>query len=122
MGIDRHVVAVALAGLVTLMSAGACSSGQKNASADVTVSRCEADPGGGRPSVDGEINNHSSKASTYAFNVTFTDSAGNKVSNGAVSVARVDPGATARWHADGVASAKGPLQCKVGNVVRTAVP
>lgn len=119
---DRLVSAAALGALLTLAVAGACSSDEKNAAADVTVTQCVADPEGGRPTAEGEITNHSSKDSGYAFGVVFSDAAGNRVSQGAVTVADVAPGATATWRATGVARARGPLQCRVTNVVRTAVP
>ena len=119
---DRRVLAFALAALAAVTLGTGCGSDEENASADVTVSRCEADPGGGRPTADGDINNHSSKDSAYAFTVQFTDSSGNKVSEGAVTVASVEPGATAQWHAVGLSGAKGPLTCKPTSVERTAVP
>ncbi len=68
------------------------------------------------------IVNHSSKASTYVVGVTFLDSAGNKVSQAGATVGKVEPGATSTFQAQGVASAKGPLTCKVGNVARTLAP
>jgi hypothetical protein len=116
------IATVALGALVAVTLGSGCSSNKKNASADVTITRCDADPSGGRPTADGQITNHSSKSSAYAFRVTFTDSSGNKVSDGAASVGKVDAGGTATWHADGVANANGPLTCKATNVVRTAVP
>ena len=122
MRIEWRIATAALAALLTVTFGSGCSSNKKNASADVTVTGCNADPGGGRPTADGEIKNHSSKDSAYAFRVTFTDSSGNKVTDGAVSVAKVDAGGTASWHADGVTGANGPLTCKVTNVARTAVP
>ena len=116
----RCVVGIAAVASIALL--GGCSSDKKNADADVAVSACRPDPGGGRPSADGRITNHSSKDSGYAFRVTFNDPSGNRVSDGAVTVSEVKPGATATWHADGAQSAKGPLTCAVTNVVRTAVP
>jgi hypothetical protein len=104
---------------VTLL-AGCTSSA--TASKDVKITSCTADPGGGRPTADGTIDNHSSKASTYAANVNFYDGSGNKVSSGAASVGKVEPGATATFHLQGVTSAKGPLTCKVGTVTRTEAP
>jgi hypothetical protein len=118
----RHIRTLGLAALVSVTLLGACSSDDKNAADDVSVSSCKADPGGGRPSADGNIKNNSSKDSSYAFRVVFDDTSGNEVSNGAVTVSEVKPGATATWHADGVTSAKGALTCKVTNVVRTARP
>ena len=120
--IDRRVCVVALAALVTVALGGGCSSNKKDAAADVTVTRCDTDPSGGQPTAEGNIRNRTSKDSAYAFRVTFTDASGNKVSDGAASVAKVDAGATATWHATGATGATGPLKCKATNVVRTAVP
>ncbi|MGH9280943.1 MAG: hypothetical protein ACRD12_22990 [Acidimicrobiales bacterium] len=122
MRIDRPVLAVILCALVIAGVGAACSSAAKNASADVAVSRCEADPSGGQPSAAGEITNHSSKDSGYAFRVTFVDTAGNKVSEGAGGVARVPAGGTATWTVGGLAGGKGPFTCNISSVVRTAVP
>ena len=122
MRLERQVFAVVVGVLFALGLGTGCSSGAKNASADVTVSRCEADPSGGQPAATGNINNHSSKTSGYAFQVTFVDSSGNKVTQGFGSVASVPAGATATWSVGGIAGGKGPLSCKVSHVVRTAVP
>ena len=122
MRVERQLCGVALCGLAMVVVATGCSSAAKNASADVTVSRCEADPSGGQPSAAGQINNQSSKNSGYAFQVTFFDGAGNKVSQGFGSVARVPARGEATWTVGGLAGGKGPLTCKVSKVVRTAVP
>ena len=118
----RRMWVIGLAALASVTFLTACSSDKKDAADDVSVSACRPDPGGGRPSADGNIKNHSSKDSSYAFRVVFDDTSGNEVSNGAVTVSEVKPGATATWHADGATSAKGSLTCKVTNVVRTARP
>jgi hypothetical protein len=97
-----------------------CSS--TKAAQDVTVTACQADAGGGRPTADGTIVNHSSKASTYAISVTFYDSSGNKVSQGGATVGKVEPAASAAFHAPGLADAKGPLSCKVSTVTRAEAP
>ncbi len=114
-----HVLAVSAA-LGPLAVAG-CSSSSKSVSPDVTVSACRADPSGGRPTAEGNIVNHTSKASAYAFRVTFSDQSGNESSQGAVAVAKVEAGATAKWSTDGATSAKGTLTCKVTNLSRTSV-
>jgi hypothetical protein len=54
--------------------------------------------------------------------VAFDDSSGNQVSQGAATLGKVLPGATAVFHAPGVADAKGPLTCKILSVTRTATP
>ena len=115
--------AVAVTTLLTLAGLGtaSCSSDEKNAAADVTVTACTPDPAGGRPSAQGRITNNSSKASAYAFRVSFIDTAGNKVSEGAVAVADVEAGGNAVWRTQGAASAKGRLTCSVSDVTRTAV-
>lgn len=114
---------VAVTTLLTLAGLGtaSCSSDEKNAAADVTVTACTPDPAGGRPSAQGRITNNSSKASAYAFRVSFIDTAGNKVSEGAVAVADVEAGGNAVWRTQGAASAKGRLTCSVSDVTRTAV-
>ena len=101
---------------------GSCSNSSSPAANDVTVTSCAANANGSRPVASGTVVNHSSKASTYAFTVTFYDSSGNKVSQGAASLGKVEPGATSTFTAGGVASAVGPLTCKVSSVVRTEAP
>jgi hypothetical protein len=105
--------------MVAVLLAG-CSS--KKAAQDVSITACRADPAGGRPTADGAIVNHSSEASTYVVNVTFFDGSGNKVSEGGATVGKVESAATAVFHAEGLASAKGPLTCKVASVTRTLAP
>lgn len=118
---SRFALFVLAIGLpVAALSAGCTSSA--TAAKDVAVTACNADPGGGRPTADGTIVNHSSKASTYVVNVNFYDTSNNKVSQGAATVGKVEPGATANFHLQGLASAKGPLTCKVGTVNRTQAP
>jgi hypothetical protein len=94
----------------------------KAAEKDVTVTTCRDDPGGGRPTADGTIVNHSSKASSYVVDIIFYDSSGNKVSEGGAPVGKVESGATSVFHAQGLANAKGPLTCKVATVQRTVAP
>jgi tripartite-type tricarboxylate transporter receptor subunit TctC len=105
-------VAVALAG---------CST-SATAKKDVTITACTPGPAGGHPTATGRIVNHSSKSSVYTIHVKFTDSAGNGVGDGVAAVAKVDPGTTAKWHADGSFKSKGPLKCKLSSVTRNAVP
>jgi len=73
----------------------------KTAEKDVSITACRADPGGGRPTADGTVVNHSSKASTYILSVSFTDSSGNKVTDGGATLGKVLPGATSIFHAEG---------------------
>ncbi len=122
MGMVRRISVAGLAALASVALLGGCSSEEKNVDADVSVSSCTPDPGGGRPTANGGITNHSSKDSGYAFTVIFRDPAGNRVSEGAAAVSEVKPAANATWRVEGVTSAKGPLSCDITNVVRTAVP
>ena len=108
--------AAALVAVITGCAAGA------SAAKDVTLTGCQSSPSGGHPVATGRIDNHSGKSSAYAISVTFADAAGNRVSEGGAAVAKVGSGATATWHATGVATAKGPLHCTVANVTRTVAP
>jgi hypothetical protein len=98
-----------------------CTS-SKTAAKDVTITSCKASPTGGHPTAQGGIRNHSSKSSGYLVHVKFKDSSGNGVGDGAAAVAKVDPGTTAKWHLTGALNAKGPVNCELGDVKRTAVP
>jgi hypothetical protein len=89
---------------------------------DVAVTGCNADPGGGRPTADGTVDNHTSKASTYAIDINFYDSSGNRVTEGGATLGKVEAGATATFSAHGLNDATGPLTCKVGAVTRTIAP
>jgi hypothetical protein len=114
------VIACAIA---SVMALAACSSSAKSAAKkDVTITACTSSPTGGHPTATGNIVNHSSKASLYTIHVKFTDSSGNGVGDGVAAVAKVDPGTSATWHANGALNAKGPLTCKLSSVTRNAVP
>lgn len=106
------------------LAVDSCSSEEEDVSAagDVAVSVCATDPAGGSPASEGQITNHSSEDSSYAFSVSFIDIAGNKVSEGAVAVGRVPAGGQATWRTQGLTGAKGPLTCRLSSVIRTAVP
>jgi hypothetical protein len=109
--------AAALLGVV--LSFAGCSASSDTAKKDVTIGACTADPGGGHPTASGRILNHSSKASLYTIHVKFTDASGNGVGDGVAAVAKVDPGTSANWHANGSLNAKGPLKCALSSVTRT---
>ena len=102
------------------LAAGCTSS--STAAQDVSITACTADPSGGQPAATGTIVNHSSKASTYAVDITFVDSSGNKVSEGAATVGKVEAAGTATIHVQGVARATGPLTCRISRVSRTVAP
>lgn len=108
--------------VVVAVVAGAGCTSSSTAAKDVTISACTANPTGGRPTATGMIDNHSSKASTYAVTITFYDSSGNRVSQGAATVGKVEPSAVANFSAEGVSNAKGPVTCKATSVVRTVAP
>jgi hypothetical protein len=114
-----RVVGAAVCGLAAL--AGCSSSGSK-ANRDVTITACTASPTGGHPTATGRVVNHSSKASLYAIHIKFKDSSGNGVGDGLATLAKVDSGATATWHATGTLGAKGPVRCSVSSVTRTVAP
>jgi hypothetical protein len=99
-----------------------CSASSSTTKKDVTVTSCAPGANGGRPVAAGRVDNHSSKASFYAIHVRFKDSSGNVVADGVAAVAKVEPGATANWHAVGSAHAKGPLKCSLSSVTRTISP
>ncbi len=73
-------------------------------------------------SIAGTIRNNSSKSSGYTIHVKFKDASGNGVGDGAAVVAKVDPGATAKWDVTGTFNAKGKMNCELGTVARAAVP
>ena len=109
--------------IASVMALTACSSSAKSAAKkDVTITACTSSPTGGHPTATGKIVNNSSKASLYTIHVKFTDSAGNGVGDGVAAVAKVEPGKTANWHANGTLNAKGPLTCTLASVTRNAVP
>ncbi len=99
----------------------ACSGAAKSVTSDATVTSCT--PGDGeRPSASGDIANRSSKKSSFAVQVSFYDSSGNRVAEGADTVNGVEAGATGRWHAVATADAKGPINCKLKTVRRVRSP
>jgi hypothetical protein len=120
-GIGRSAVGAVLVCALAVFGLASCTS-SKTAAKDVSIRHCTADPGGGQPKASGGITNHSSKASTYAIHVEFDDSSGNRVSDGAAAVGRVDAGGTAQWQLTGVQDAKGPLKCTLESVTRTVAP
>ena len=113
---------IAGAAACALAIAAGCSTSSSTAAKDVTITACAASPTGGHPTARGHIFNHSSKSSLYTIHVKFTDPAGNSVGDGLAAVAKVDPGTTADWHADGSLDAKGRLTCKLSSVTRTIAP
>ena len=104
-------------GLALAGCGGASSAAQK----DVSVTACSgaSQP---RPAASGTIVNRSSKVSSYAVRVIFEDVSGNRVTEGADTVARVSPGHSATWSTSGVTGAKGEVHCRVASVSRVALP
>jgi hypothetical protein len=113
---------LALASLLLVLPLVAGCKSTASALKDVAVTGCNADPGGGRPMAVGAVDNHTSKASTYAIDINFYDSSGNQVTEGGATLGKVEPGATATFSAEGLNDAKGPLTCKIGSVTRTIAP
>ena len=89
---------------------------------DASVLSCVADPDGGPPRAEGQITNSSSKESVFVIRVGFYDSSGNRVSEGSDSISDVEPGTSSPFQINGIARAKGPLECKVLNVRRSVSP
>ncbi len=119
----RRLLVVFGTSMCAVAALGGCSSSSKAAAKkDVTVTACTASPTGGHPTATGTIVNHSSKASLYTIHVKFKDSAGNGVGDGGAAVAKVQPSATATWHATGTQNAKGPLTCDLASVTRNLAP
>ncbi len=112
--------AVVSAMLAAPLLAGCSSS--KSAAKDVSITACTASASGGRPTADGTVDNHTSKASTYALAISFYDSSGNRVSQGGATLGKVESGSTSTFTAQGLSDAKGPLTCKVSSVTRTVAP
>ena len=102
--------------------AGLAGCGTSKSTSDATVSACNADPGGGKPTANGEVRNTSSKSSTFFLRIGFYDTSGNRVAEGVDTVGSVDPGGTGPWNTTGAVDAKGPLTCKVVTLRRTAAP
>ena len=98
------------------------SKDNKAARLDVTVTACNGDISGGKPTASGRIINHSSKTSNYVVKLEFLDAQGNRVSEGAAPVQSVDANKTATWQLTGDRSAKGPVKCEISGVSRTHVP
>jgi hypothetical protein len=117
-----HAARVAGAAVCALALLGGCSASGSKASKDVTITACTASPTGGHPTATGRVLNHSSKASLYAIHVKFADASGNGVGDGLATLAKVDAGSTATWHATGSLNAKGPLKCSIPSVTRTVAP
>lgn len=110
------LAAMALTGVLPV----AC--GTSKSTTDASISACNADAGGGKPTAQGTVVNTSSKSSSFFLRIAFYDSSGNKVSEGIDQVGSIDPGKGGPWHTTGATSAKGPLTCKVVTLRRTVAP
>jgi hypothetical protein len=108
--------------MCTVLLLAGCGASSKTAAKDVTITSCQGSPTGGHPKAAGTIRNKSSKSSGYTIHVKFKDASGNGVGDGAAVVAKVDPGATAKWDVTGTFNAKGKMNCELGTVARAAVP
>ncbi len=112
----RLVFAVAVAATLVV------GCGTSKNTQDASISVCQADPDGAQPTAQGSVINTSSKTSSFFIRLGFYDASGNRVSEGAATIGSVDPGMSANWNIAGAANAKGPLNCKVMTLRRTAVP
>lgn len=118
----RRLVELGIASACGVAIVTGCSASGPTAAKDVSITACVASPTGGHPTATGLIVNHSSKTSGYTIQVKFSDTAGNGVGDGLAAVAKVGPGSTATWHANGTVDAKGPLKCTLSSVTRSAAP
>ncbi len=84
------------------------------------VTTCSPTPD--KPEASGAVTNRTTKPSGYTFRVKCLNEAGKEVSQGATTVAKVEPQVTATWIVQGATAATGKLTCKVDNVARTEVP
>jgi flagellar basal body-associated protein FliL len=114
------LVLVIIVALVLVLAFKGTSS--KSAKKDVTVTACGADSGGGKPTASGTILNHSSKASNYVIQITFTDPQGNTVSEGVAAVKDVAADETATWNLTGPRDTNGAVKCEITDVSRTHLP
>ncbi len=115
---SRRLLGIAMAAVLTAVLLGC---GGKSTT-DATITACVADPDGGPPRAEGQITNNSSKDSIFFVRVGFYDTAGNRVSEGSDSVSDVEPGASSPFQINGIARARGPLDCRVLNVRRSVTP
>lgn len=121
LGTPRWLTALLIGGLA-LAALGGCTSAGKSAAKDVSVTSCTAGAGSAHPVARGQIDNGTSKASTYVIHVKFNDPSGNHIGDGVATVAKVAAHGTATWHATGSRSAHGALTCPIASVTRTVVP
>ena len=98
----------------------ACSS--SNLNDDARVTSCLPGTDTEKPRATGQIENTSSKASSFFIRVEFHDSDGNRLSEGVDNVNNVEAGSSSPFNVTGLADAKGEVTCEVATVRRTAVP
>lgn len=93
--------------------------GAKDASGDVKINACEADPGSGIVTGTAAIHNNSSGRSDYYIQVVFTDAAGTNIGSGYAVAQSIEGGQ--RAVADLFGTVTGTLaKCTVTTVQRTA--
>ncbi|MGI9021901.1 MAG: FxLYD domain-containing protein [Acidimicrobiales bacterium] len=95
--------------------------GTSKSTQDASIAACNADPGGGKPTAQGQVVNTSSETSSFFIRIGFYDVSDNRISEGATTLGSVDPGALGSWTITGAADANGPLTCKVMTLRRTSV-
>ena len=98
----------------------ACSS--SNPTDDARVTDCIPGNDTEKPRATGEVENTSSKTSSFFIRVEFHDSDGNRVSEGVDNVNNVEAGTSSPFNITGLAHAKGEVNCEVATVRRTVVP
>lgn len=115
----RSTLAVLVASAFLLSAA--CSS-KSELKGDAAITACTPGPDDGQPVAEGQITNTSSKSSNFTIRVGFTDSSGNKVSEGGDVVTDVEPSSSSPWRVTGITSMKGPVTCEVLDVTRNVNP
>lgn len=117
----RRVGATFVVLLGLCLAVAGCSGGSK-ASKDIRITSCTRDPGNHRAVIQGEVRNHSSKRSNYAFQVDVRAN-DSKIETGVGSVLRVaaNQRKTFTIHAVGPDVPSGTtLTCKVAHAGRVS--
>jgi hypothetical protein len=114
------IVVVAIAAAHSTSPGGGTKS--HPAAADILINSCTVDPILKIPVAKGTIVNHSSGISDYTFTISFVNTAGKMVAQGAGIENNVASHQTAAFSVNGDAQTTGPVSCRVGEITRFASP
>jgi hypothetical protein len=106
----------------TAQATKAAPAGDGDKLADVAISDCTVDETLHWPAAEVKITNHTSKSSNYMVQVEFVDETGTRIGQGVAATNNLAPGQSALEKAQGAATAKGKISCKVSDVTRYAAP